>query len=300
MVKGIEVLWGIFLLNLGGATTAFHQSLPSIGRPERFCLLRSTPYGRGAEIWPELNDDPILLANSFPDGVIPDIAQEELRKSRNDEPHTDVVTVKKRQRVSRAVRRILRRAAVKEEDAEYDTKVDKTPAIIALVLLMGGLVQPVDLLVTCFLSGYLSILGVASRYVRSDGVTPVLPSLPPQGHVPALVSNPLGTAFTNSDSYDMWLKFGTVVSGLAPLALLGRYLLFQDKQLEAAKFCARPVFLLCCQAVSESVSRRVMVSRLGTVMLCTFHCIVVIDCSHAFYLCRLHFLFVFWYPSPTI
>jgi hypothetical protein len=148
-----------------------------------------------------------------------------------------------------------------EEDAELKRmRVDKVPAVIALFLLFGRLVQPVDVLVVVFLSGYLCILSTVSRSMRSDGVTPILPSLPPQGHVPDLVSNPLGNAFTNSDGYDLWLKFGTSISVVAPIALVGQHLLFQNNQAELAKYCARHVFSLCCQAVSESISRKVMVS----------------------------------------
>jgi len=113
-----------------------------------------------------------------------------------------------------------------------------------------------------FLSGYLTILGTAWRAIRADGITLILPSLPPQGHVPALVSHQLGNAFTNSNVYDLWLRFGTVFGLVAPTALLGRYLLLGDKQLEAARLCARPLFLLCCQAASESISRRAMVRQL--------------------------------------
>ena len=249
------------------------RSLVSTATPTRpissTSLLLSTPYGRGAAIWPESSNEPIRLVDSFPNGVLPDAAQKELQLSSNiqedtAEAETPRVSApfKRRRRLPRAIQKILTRAAVKEEDAEYDTTIDKIPAVLALALLVGGLVQPVDVLIVSFLSGYFAILGVASRAVRSDGITPVLPSLPPQGHVPALVSNPLNLAFTQSSAYDIWLRFGTAISMVAPFALLTRYLLVGNKQLEAAKFCARPVFLLCCQAVCESIFRRVMVSKI--------------------------------------
>lgn len=226
----------------------------------------STPYGRGAAIWPESSNEPVRLVDSFPNGIIPDSAQKELLSSNNQADTADTDTLvstplKRRRRLPRAIQKILTRAAIKEEYTEFDTTIDKTPAVLALALLAAGLVQPVDVLIVSFLSGYFSILGVASRALRSDGITPVLPSLPPQGHVPALVSNPLNNAFTQSSAYDIWLRFGTAISMVAPFVLLTRYLLFENKQLEAASFCARPLFLLCCQAVSESVVRRVMVSK---------------------------------------
>jgi hypothetical protein len=291
MVNRINLSWSfLFLLSSCVGSAAFHA--PISHRPRVFLsIIASTPYGRGAEIWPECNEEPVLLADSFPGGFIPDIAQDELQASRNYEPEVVVETPKRRRPVPRAIQRILRRAAVKEEDAEYNRmRVDKAPAVIALSLLVGGLVQPVDVLVVAFLSGYLSILSTVSRSMRSDGVTPILPSLPPQGHVPALVSNPLGNAFTNSDGYDLWLKFGTSVSVVAPIALLGRYLLFQNKQAELAKYCARPVFLLCCQAVSESISRKVMVSC----KLCSSCSLILCVCNLILtYSFRLLFPFVF-------
>lgn len=260
---GCFALLGIPSFSAFQTTHIFSRPPP---RLDTTTLLSSSLYGRGAAIWPESSNEPVVLADSFPNGVLPDIAQNELRASSVPDADNIVVAIeepkrRRRRRLPRAIQRILRRAAVKEEDVEYDTTVDKTPAVVALLLLVGGLVQPVDVLIVSFLSGYLTILGMVSRAVRSDGITPVLPSLPPQGHVPALVSNPLGNAFTESNVYDLWLRFGTVVSGVAPLALLIQYLFVGNQQLEAAKFCARPVFILCCQAVSESISRKVMVSR---------------------------------------
>ncbi len=247
------------------------QSKVSCRRPQQTrrrssTQVLSTPYGRGAAIWPESSNEPVRLVDSFPNGIIPDSAQKELLSSNNQADTADTDTLvstplKRRRRLPRAIQKILTRAAIKEEYTEFDTTIDKTPAVLALALLAAGLVQPVDVLIVSFLSGYFSILGVASRALRSDGITPVLPSLPPQGHVPALVSNPLNNAFTQSSAYDIWLRFGTAISVVAPFVLLTRYLLFENKQLEAANFCARPLFLLCCQAVSESVVRRVMVSK---------------------------------------
>lgn len=267
----------LWLCIFGASSTAFtvlpardtRQWVAAAARITTTTALQSTPYGRGAAIWPESSQDAVVLADSFPGSVLPDEAKDELQVSLNQDEPEMIETPKRRRRLPRAIQRILQRAAVKEEDVEYDTAVDKTPAVVALALLFGRLVCPIDVLMVAFLSGYVTILGVASRVMRSDGITPILPSLPPQGHVPALVSNPLGNAFTNSDLYDLWLRFGTVSSVLAPLALLGQYLLDGDKQLEAAKLCARPVFLLCSQAVTESICRRVMVSFAPFVFACS-------------------------------
>jgi len=103
--------------------------------------LLSTPYGRGAAIWPESSQEPIVLADSFPGGTLPVAAQDELRISANEESKVAVVdTPKRRRRLPQAIQRILRKAAVKEEDVEYDTSIDKSPVVMTLALLVGGLV----------------------------------------------------------------------------------------------------------------------------------------------------------------
>jgi hypothetical protein len=37
---------------------------------------------------------------------------------------------------------------------------------------------------------------------------PLLPAMPPQGHVPTMVSNPLGIGIFYLKAYDAWLKLG--------------------------------------------------------------------------------------------
>lgn len=220
-------------------------------------------YRRGAEIWPPPpSDEPVKLADSFPNDQVPPKAQEALQNIGSLEEE-ETKPVEWRKLLPRAMARILRRAASAEEDeafSEPDSNaapaMDKTPAVVALVLLFSGFVRPLDILLVSFLTGYFGILQVAALVVRQDGITPVLPALPPQGHVPTLVSNPLGPGFTYSIPYDRWLKLGVVIGLLAPILFSGRYAL--DHQMAAARVCARPIFILCCQALSEAVSRRVM------------------------------------------
>lgn len=188
-------------------------------------MLCTSTYGRGAEIWPECNEDSINLADSFPGGVVP--------SQPTPPPAAETSPL---------------------------ASIDKTPAGIALALLVGGLVRPLDVLVATGIGGYLTVLHFLAKAPRSDGVTPHVPALPPQGHVPDLVLNPLGVFFTKSKEYDSWLKAGTVLSLLAPVAAIAKYtLMSSNNQMAAARACARPLFLLCCQAVVESISRGVMV-----------------------------------------
>jgi hypothetical protein len=228
-------------------------------------LLFSSTYGRNAEIWPPTNDQPVKLADSFPNGVIPEQVtaalqqigfkqQSEIDNENGVERQTKPV-VKWRKRLPRAMARILRRAASKEEEAFSGdiSGMDLTPVAVALVLLLSGYVRPLDVILVSFLTGYFLILGMLARSLRMDNVTPVLPALPPQGHVPTLVSNPLGYSFTYSKQYDLFLKCGVLVGLVAPILTCVRYAL--QHQRVQAQACARPIFFLCFQALSEAMSR---------------------------------------------
>jgi hypothetical protein len=215
-------------------------------------LLFSSSYGRNAEIWPPTNDQPVKLADSFPNGEIPEQVTATLQQIGFK---SETKPIEWRKRLPRAMARILRRASVQEEEAFSGevSGMDKTPAAVALVLLLKGYVRPLDVLLVSFLTGYFLIIGMLARSLRMDNVTPVLPSLPPQGHVPTLVSNPLGYNFTYSKQYDLFLKCGVLVGLLAPILACLRYTL--QHQTVQAQACARPIFFLCFQALSEAISR---------------------------------------------
>lgn len=229
-------------------------------------------YGRGAEIWPPPSEDKMLLENSFPNGVLPEEVVKTLQSlSLPEKPKATRrkgLLVRPR-KIPRALGRILRRAASAQEEteAEFGTNtssliMDKTPMFMAVALILTGMVRPLDALLVSFLTGYFVILFLWARSLRRDGITPVMPSLPPQGHVPHLVSNPLGAALTTySPAYDIWLRVGAVLGLLAPVTLTLRYAVFTN-QLDCARACARPLFFVCCQAISEAVSRRFLVRTL--------------------------------------
>lgn len=250
-------------------------------------------YGRGADIWPECNEDPVQLTDSFPNGEIPysailamdqqDMAavhtsiQESIHN--NGELSSDLVeqeettgTTRKGKRrkvaarffVSKTVRRLLRRAAAKEElDIEQAT-LNETPGIwnqilsvIPVLLLVQGLVAPLDIMAVLSLTTYYVLLQMVARSPRDGGLVPIMPAVPPQGHVPTMVSNPLGIGILYSTTYERWLQLGIAMGFVAPLIQLVDYV-FRAKDVAAARLCARPIFLLCCQALSEAFSRRVM------------------------------------------
>lgn len=247
-------------------------------------------YGRGAEIWPECNEDAVQLADSFPNGHIPFSAIIDIERADMNMMHQRVEisieegedvdgtlhTVRKKKvlgnnttgRKRQYMKRILRRAAAKEEiDIEGEiTPIDRTPIAIGLALVLRGLVRPKDILVAASLTAYITILGMVAQSTARDfaditgTAAPILPAIPPQGHVPTILLHPLGRRMEESRLYDTWLKLGVAVGMVGPVVLLMRYILTHN--LDAARFCARPLFLLCCQVVTEAVcSRRIMVSK---------------------------------------
>ena len=268
-------------------------------------MAEGTKYGRGSEIWPPTNEEPVKLADSFPGGAIPSFASDLLA---GDVPLDDDVTLspitsspidpstprrgRKRRLIRGAVGRVLRRAATSEQqsasgdrsarggdDTFWEAPVERTPAIVALLLAVDGLVLPTDVMTVAGLTAYLVVLGLASSSPREvepparstsiaaeldeqpsggiGGSGSMIPSLPPQGHVPSLVSNPLGVPLTNSAAYRTWLRLGAVIGLILPLTSVLWYG-FGKKDLVAAALAARPSFLLCCQAVTEATSRRLL------------------------------------------
>lgn len=249
---------------------------PMNHRDESFPL-RS--YGRGAEIWPPSNEGPVELSSSFPNGKIPQYIVDRLNASVSPERQAAAANRKEqepilwRKRVKDAVvDRILRRAARREEDdaaAVWDTvasrqrrgvTMDRVPIFLALGF--AWTLKPLDIILLSFFTGYISILHLLSRSTRScDGVTPFLPALPPQGHVPMSIANPLGSELTTySRVYDRWLKLGVGLGLLAPLGILihrcGMSIAQHNSDLlQGIHVVARPLILLCVQAITESSCR---------------------------------------------
>ena len=262
-------------------------------------------YGRGSEIWPPTNEEPVELADSFPDGVVPAFVADFIEGATPMKMEASTTTSsagggqgemfvqkrrgRKRKMIRGAVGRVLRRAATSEQrtatgdrsarggsEAFWDAPVDRLPAVLAAALLILGGVRPTDLLAVAGLSAYLVVLGLVASSPREikayqgpwayNNSAPIgisqatFPSLPPQGHVPSLVSNPLGVALTNSVAYRTWLRLGAVLGLLLPLGAVAWYRSGPEKDLVAAIAVSRPVFLLCCQAISEAASRRLLVS----------------------------------------
>jgi uncharacterized membrane protein len=256
------------LLLLNALSTQAFPSVYIIQQQRSFVL---NAYGRGAEIWPPSNENPIQLSDSFPNNVIPESAKALLRMVPSDETLTVVPnTTSWRNKAKRAMRRILRRAAASEQEQQQTAQMDynynnnngrpnnsgamnQLPALIATCLLY--FVQPLDILLSLFFSGYLYLLATAASGARRDTTTRLVPALPPQGHVPYLVANPLGQELTDSILYDQWLQVGVLLGLIAPVALVVSQACCLSN-MAAAKACARPLFVLCVQALTEHKSRQ--------------------------------------------
>jgi hypothetical protein len=191
------------------ATTAtpFQSTTVSSRRQQCIIHLSSHSYGRGAEIWPECNEDPVQLADSFPNGQVPysailssidetdmtaihqrvqDVVEQREEKQTNNN-HNKRGRRSKRKIMSKTIGRILRRAAAKEElesetgAAATTARMKKTPMMIALGLLVRGLVQPFDALLVSFVTGYFILLNLVAQSTRENTEAPILPAIPPQG-----------------------------------------------------------------------------------------------------------------------
>jgi len=208
--------------------------------------LANNIYGRGAYIWPESSEGTIELSNSFPNGIIPssviiqtdmdDSIRPQQIQSSSESSSTDTGSRNRKY------------------DRNEIRSIDKIPIAIGLSLAVRGLVRPMDVALVACWTTYFIILNMTAQSIRESTGAPIMPAVPPQGHVPAILSNPMGILFQRSVLYRRWLNLGAVVGLGLPLALLIRYL-FQAK-MDAARVLSRPLFLLCCQVVTEAISRR--------------------------------------------
>lgn len=265
-----SVVQALLLLTLPRKAAAFARSRHYLYvSPIAVSRLASDAYCRGAEIWPPGSEELIRLEDSFPGGIIPIEAAKVLNQMGSMPPAVKRAPIRWRRVVSDQVDNILRRAAGIQEAEKEESGVIRTaiPWIIAVAIAATGCLRPLDLLLVSFVTGYICLLQTLAASVRSsDGVTPVLPALPPQGHVPWHVAHPLGYELYHSRAYERWLQLGVATGLQGPLVfLLMQLLLFTQNGIggivtAAAAFslAARPLFLLSCQIITENlVSRRV-------------------------------------------
>ena len=277
---------------------------------QRLTNTRIYAYGKGSEIWPPTNEEPVRLASSFPGGVIPQPAHNLLDSSSSstssitdtsDDAASTISSTQttirghKRRAVRATLSHLLRSAAIASSrrarstetvESEYADQfgvphtvqpaISKGPAILALILLATNCVNPQHLLSVIGMSVY--FIGLASwcaapkRGVSTTDTSskPIvnMPTLPEKGHVPTLITNPLGASLTNSSVYRIWLRVGALLGVLLPTVVLAQLTMGSKLPVmttnwfgvgnhvgEIKRIVGGPMFLLCCQALTEAVSR---------------------------------------------
>jgi hypothetical protein len=283
-------------------TSSLQHRLSSLSLP----LLSTTTalhekYRRGAEIYPLTNRISFTLADSFPNGIVPqmaqiiladkgpltpqqlqDLAKVQLQQDIDDDDSANANSNADDQRMDPSSNAKANTTAARR-NKRFEPKL---PPIIALVLVAKGLVSPGHMLFTIFFSGYISILNIIASSPRNDidshdpssadpsessyssasaSLQPILPSLPPQGHVPDLISNPLGIAITESYVYQNWLRTGELFGYFLPLLALATGFADQCVTNIPARLVpsyvtmthmATSMFLICCQVMTEAATKR--------------------------------------------
>lgn len=270
----------IFLLQNVNLSISFQITSPlSTRQPCVFVKLNAQKYTKGSEIYPPSNFGPFTLADSFPNSTVPLIVDEKLKSilpqdttvSNNYQIDSTVTNTtetqleqrtRKRRILFRMTTKILSSAARAEEEkvqkqADNEDRISKFPMLVATLLLALGQVQPTQILFVIFMTGYLTFLHVLSSTSKTDQNKrlPVLSALPPQGHVPTLISNPLGTMISDSRAYSNWLLIGVIFGYIAPIVSIGYHYLV-TKQVELASFISRTIFVLSCQISTEALAKR--------------------------------------------
>ena len=78
-------------------------------------------------------------------------------------------------------------------------------------------------------------------------------ALTSQGHVPSLVSNTLGTQWSQSATYDRWLRLGVLLGLICPTISTAHYVYLQNTV--AGQVVGSHVFMLCIQTLTERYFR---------------------------------------------
>lgn len=202
-----------------------HQPQHPLHHPHQQSSSAADSYGRGAEIWPPGSEAAIRLEDSFPGGVVPHLHSPPKSEYSNGIASTAVSS----------------------------TAVKLFPWITALGVAASGCLRPLDLLLVSFVTGYLILLMRLAQMTRNNnGGVPVMPALPPQGHVPRAVAHPLGYAVSHSPATEAWLRVGTMLGLVGPALLL--LLLWKQSTTTSpvvVAATARPLFFLACQILTE-------------------------------------------------
>jgi len=243
-------------------------------------------YSKGGNIYPIMNQNYFSLEESFPSGIIPSIAKSVLNRTNTMQDETnpngeDIVYSKEvldvidegvafddigsssktlNSRQGRRRKQINLKAFIQTTfDATEDATSTKMPFFVAILMAFLRLVPPSQILFTFFFTGYLIGLNLLASSSDNYGLNlwkPVLPSLPPQGHIPDIMMNPLGAPLTESVAYHNWLRCGALVGYILPIFAVGFYL--HTNQIYLASRAGTSVFIISCQIVTEYASKKLM------------------------------------------
>jgi hypothetical protein len=265
-----------------------------------FSLLWAYGYRRGEEMWPPTNvEKPVQLKDSFPLGYVPlptSLPQKIMEHYTNSSITTSNSTSTHVNGEERGrIKKILGRAS-RFQLAKFTDSVDCIPAVISIVLGLMRLVHPTDGWFVFAFSAYVTFLYKWSQQPTSSdqrkgsgsrrGIrnTILMPALPPQGHVPFLVSNPLGRAMVDSPPYKIWIRIGWISGLVSPISYVAWNLVLLLRKnirvsstfevvpnfISSLRPCGSPIFLFCTQRFSESVALHLLVSFSIKFILCCF------------------------------
>ena len=213
-------------------------------------------YGRGDEIWPPTNvQGRVRLEDNFPGGKLP------LIEGLQDQQRAAVAASSPSKIWKPSFRRIpqlLRRAADVSQRRNSRTEPSyvqmmSTFSALGLILTFVGYTTVLDWLAFFIVSGYLSVLVVWAQSTRNDNtLAPNIPALPPSGHVPRLYREPLLYRFSQSKTYERWLKLGKWLTLIIPVVLLGAS---RSSRVNMDPWCGRLLFMTCGQVLTENRSR---------------------------------------------
>lgn len=207
------------------------------------------------------------------------------------QPSTSTSTSGKRRVIKRTLKHLLQSAAAASSRRASSTAnngvfISKFPLVLAILLVTLNCVSVKHIYSVLGITIYLIGMTCWCAYPKKSTRESIIPSTSSQGHVPNLISNPLGS-LSNSNLYRIYLRLGALISVLLPIVALlvigvkdvyhgglEGILPINLKDAFNSVVLARPmhgilkkllgghVFLVCCQVLSEGVGRAAFVSQL--------------------------------------
>lgn len=278
-------------------------------QPPLIHVLYGEKYGKGAEIYPATNEIRIKLTDSFPNNAIPSSVQGLIIDNDNNKNNNNIL--------EETMNTILQSAAKSEQTQTSNNNnniptttstsstttsitsttsttskstsstffidpkpISKPPIIISILLLLTGLIPPIQIITVIFFTGYLlSLTFLASSPKSETNLNPIIRSLPPTSHVPTLVNDPLVGSSIGKNQMLVWNGLAVIIGYIAPILYFiqsffvtaittttttnqdynSNYLMTMALLDNNTKsIIATNIFLISCQIISENISRKVL------------------------------------------